>query len=120
MTSKRYFGSIRQRDSGRWQIRYRTREEEESYRARDCLAGFRAAVLEQGLLNYVNGLSAAQKAQPIAVVWLHSEYDSSFPGLTPANATKITKHQARPHNNHVGCVLLCDLCGLCVRHDKKT
>ena len=26
MTSKRYFGSIRQRDSGRWQIRYRTRD----------------------------------------------------------------------------------------------
>ena len=26
MTSKRYFGSIRQRESGRWQIRYRTRD----------------------------------------------------------------------------------------------
>ncbi|TDH61905.1 hypothetical protein E2C06_14260 [Dankookia rubra] len=47
-------------------------------------AGWQVGAQEQGLLNYINGLSAAQKAQPTAVVWLHSEYDSLYGALTPA------------------------------------
>ncbi|HEY3081748.1 MAG TPA: thiamine pyrophosphate-dependent dehydrogenase E1 component subunit alpha [Chloroflexota bacterium] len=42
----RYFGHF-EGDA----VRYRTKEEEESYRERDCLGRFRAAVLEQGLLS---------------------------------------------------------------------
>ncbi|WP_431270123.1 hypothetical protein [Dankookia sp. P2] len=47
-------------------------------------AGWQVGAQEQGLLNYINSLPAAQKAQPTAVVWLHSEYDSAFSALTPA------------------------------------
>ena len=40
--------------------------------------------LEQGLLNTITNLSAAEKADPTAVVWLHNEYDAIQPGLTAA------------------------------------
>jgi hypothetical protein len=46
--------------------------------------GWQVAALEQGLLNYINGLPAAQKADPTAVVWLHNEYDSIRADLSPA------------------------------------
>ena len=45
--------------------------------------GWTVAELEQSLLNFVNSVPAAQKAEPTAVVWLHSEYDS---GLSPSSA----------------------------------
>ena len=40
--------------------------------------------LEQGLLNAITNLPAAEKADPTAVVWLHNEYDAIQPGLTAA------------------------------------
>ena len=56
--------------------------------------GWQVGELEQGLLNYVNSLSAAQKAQPTAVVWLHSEYDSGFGDLTPAYWESAVRYDA--------------------------
>ena len=46
--------------------------------------GWTTGRLEQSLLNYVGELPAARKAEPTAVVWLHSEYDSRDATLTPA------------------------------------
>ena len=57
----RYFGHF-EGDT----IRYRTREEEESFKARDCLARFRAAVLEQGLLTEAD-LDAADRRSRDAI-----------------------------------------------------
>ncbi|MFZ4406527.1 MAG: hypothetical protein ACOYOH_04260 [Paracraurococcus sp.] len=56
--------------------------------------GWQVGDLEQGLLNYINSLSAAQKAQPTAVVWLHSEYDSGFGDLTPAYWESAVRYDA--------------------------
>lgn len=56
--------------------------------------GWQVGELEQGLLNYVNNLPAAQKAQPTAVVWLHSEYDSAVATLTPAYWESAVRYDA--------------------------
>jgi uncharacterized protein YkwD len=37
---------------------------------------------EAGLLRYLDGLTAAVKADPTAVVWMHNEYDGQIAGLT--------------------------------------
>ena len=50
----------------------------------DWHQGWQVNTLEQGLLNDVAGQSAAVKASPTAVVWLHNEYDSQQVGLTAA------------------------------------
>ncbi|MDO9706970.1 hypothetical protein [Paracraurococcus lichenis] len=56
--------------------------------------GWQVGQLEQGLLNYINALPAAQKAEPTAVVWLHSEYDSGFGTLTPAYWESAVQYDA--------------------------
>jgi hypothetical protein len=56
--------------------------------------GWQVSELEQGLLNYIAGLPAAQKAQPTAVVWLHSEYDSGFPNLNAAYWESAVRYDA--------------------------
>ena len=50
----------------------------------DWRNGWTAQGREQSLLDFVDHLSPAQKAEPTAVVWLHSEYDSSNRNLSPA------------------------------------
>ena len=49
----------------------------------DGAGGWTVRGLERGLLDYINALPAARKAEPTAVVWLHNEYDATQPGLTP-------------------------------------
>ncbi|MFC7693482.1 hypothetical protein ACFQY5_32040 [Paeniroseomonas aquatica] len=49
---------------------------------------------EQSLLDFVGRLSAADKAEPTAVVWLHSEYDSGNAGLTPAEFASAVRFDA--------------------------
>ncbi|MBC4016380.1 hypothetical protein [Siccirubricoccus deserti] len=56
--------------------------------------GWTVAELEQSLLDYINTLPAAQKAEPTAVVWLHSEYDSGFGDLTPAEWESAVRYDA--------------------------
>ncbi|MFC7476907.1 hypothetical protein ACFQS7_21245 [Dankookia sp. GCM10030260] len=56
--------------------------------------GWQVGELEQGLLNYVASIPAAQKAQPTAVVWLHSEYDSIQGNLTPAYWESAVRYDA--------------------------
>ncbi len=48
----------------------------------DWRQGWDVAQYEQSLLNVVNGMSASQKDDPTAVLWLHSEYDSANRDLT--------------------------------------
>ncbi len=48
----------------------------------DWTQGWQVNTLEQGLLNDIASQSAAVKASPTAVVWLHNEYDSQQVGLT--------------------------------------
>ncbi|MCB4822826.1 hypothetical protein [Roseicella aerolata] len=56
--------------------------------------GWQVAALEQGLLNYINGLPPAQKADPTAVVWLHNEYDSIRADLSPATWESAVRFDA--------------------------
>ena len=49
---------------------------------------------EQGLLNYVGGLSASAKADPTVVLWLHNEYDSADSTLTAATWTSAVRYDA--------------------------
>ena len=60
----------------------------------DWHKGWTAAGYEQGLLGYINDLTAAQKAEPTAVVWLHSEYDSRNGALTPDQWTSAVRYDA--------------------------
>ena len=48
----------------------------------DWHQGWQVNTLEQGLLTDIAGQSAAVKASPTAVVWLHNEYDSQQVNLT--------------------------------------
>ncbi len=50
----------------------------------DWHQGWQVNTLEQGLLTDIAGQSAAVKASPTAVVWLHNEYDSQQVNLTAA------------------------------------
>lgn len=56
--------------------------------------GWQVGPLEQGILNYVNALPPSDKAEPTAVVWLHSEYDSINPGLQPATWEGAVRYDA--------------------------
>ena len=60
----------------------------------DWQNGWTVDELEQSLLTFVGNLSAAQKAEPTAVVWLHSEYDSGNSGLTPAEFESAVRFDA--------------------------
>ena len=60
----------------------------------DWQNGWTVDELEQSLLTYVGNLTAAQKAEPTAVVWLHSEYDSSDAGLSPAEFASAVRFDA--------------------------
>ncbi|RYJ01410.1 MAG: hypothetical protein EON47_10855, partial [Acetobacteraceae bacterium] len=60
----------------------------------DWQGGWTVGELEQSLLNFVADLSAAEKAEPTAVVWLHSEYDSGDSGLTPAEFESAVRFDA--------------------------
>jgi hypothetical protein len=51
-------------------------------RGGDWRQGWNAGWQEQSLLNKVNSLSADQKDDPTATLWLHNEYDSTNGGLT--------------------------------------
>ena len=56
--------------------------------------GWATGKLEQRLLDYVGHLPAAQKAEPTAVVWFHSEYDSRDGRLTPAEWETAVRGEA--------------------------
>jgi hypothetical protein len=56
--------------------------------------GWQVDRLEQSLLNFIGDLGGAQKAQPTAVVWLHSEYDSRRTDLTPAEWESAVRFDA--------------------------
>jgi hypothetical protein len=49
----------------------------------DGQGGWETRGHEQGLLDYIGALPDAQREEPTAVVWLHSEYDSRDWALTP-------------------------------------
>lgn len=49
---------------------------------------------EQSLLNFIGNLPDARKADPTAVVWLHSEYDSRDASLTPAEFASAVRFDA--------------------------
>lgn len=57
-------------------------------------SGWQVGELEQSLLNYISAIPAAQKAQPTAVVWLHSEFDSTFGDLAPATWESAVRFDA--------------------------
>ncbi|SDC29849.1 hypothetical protein SAMN04487779_1001507 [Belnapia rosea] len=52
------------------------------------------AALEQSLLNVVGRITPEQKAEPTAVVWFHSEYDSRDAGLTPTEWEGAVRSEA--------------------------
>jgi hypothetical protein len=56
--------------------------------------GWQVDRFEQSLLNYIGDLSATQKAEPTAIVWLHNEYDAMLPGLTPAEWQSAVRFDA--------------------------
>lgn len=56
--------------------------------------GWQVGDLEQSLLNFINAIPAAQKAEPTAVVWLHSEFDSTLTDLTPAYWESAVRYDA--------------------------
>jgi hypothetical protein len=60
----------------------------------DWQKGWTVDELEQSLLTYVGNLTAAQKAEPTAVVWLHSEYDSGNASLSPAEFESAVRFDA--------------------------
>jgi beta-glucanase (GH16 family) len=60
----------------------------------DWKQGWTANSQEKSLLAEIGQLSAAQKAQPAAVVWLHSEYDSTRSNLTPEEWMSAVRHDA--------------------------
>ena len=85
MTSKRYFGSIRQRDSGRWQIRYRTRDGKRvshpvTYARRADAARMLAALERQAQTGgpLVGSAGSKMPLRDYAVQWLEQH-----PGLRP-------------------------------------
>ena len=49
---------------------------------------------EQGLINYVSGLSTTAKADPTVVLWLHNEYDSANSTLTAGTWTSAVRYEA--------------------------
>ena len=54
-----------------------------------------AGNLERSLLGYIaQDMTAAQRANPTAVFWLHSEYDSTIQGLTAADWTAAVRADA--------------------------
>ncbi|MFC7474479.1 calcium-binding protein [Dankookia sp. GCM10030260] len=57
-------------------------------------AGWTPNTYEQGLLNYVGGLSATTKADPTVVLWLHSEYDSADSTLTADTWMSAVRYDA--------------------------
>ncbi len=61
----------------------------------DWQQGWTVNFLEQGLLNYIDDdISAVRKADPTAVVWLHSEYDSARGSLTAAEWESAVRFDA--------------------------
>ncbi|MBL6077530.1 hypothetical protein JMJ56_05885 [Belnapia sp. T18] len=56
--------------------------------------GWATGRLEQRLLDFVGHLPAAQKAEPTAVVWFHSEYDSRDAHLSPAEWESAVRGEA--------------------------
>lgn len=56
--------------------------------------GWTTRRLEQSLLNHVGELPAVRKAEPTAVVWLHSEYDSRDATLIPAEWQGAVRSEA--------------------------
>jgi hypothetical protein len=64
--------------------------------------GWSNNVLEQGLLNFIAGLPADQKAAPTAVVWLQNETDSTNPSLTAAEWTSAVSFEAQQVRQALG------------------
>jgi hypothetical protein len=57
--------------------------------------GWQPAALEQGLLGYIGGsMTAAERADPTIVLWLHNEYDSANASLTPDVWTNAVRADA--------------------------
>jgi Ca2+-binding RTX toxin-like protein len=57
--------------------------------------GWTNNTLETGLINYIDGLPADEKAAPTAVVWLHNEYDSTNPNLNTAEWMSAVQFEAQ-------------------------
>ncbi|MDB5373883.1 MAG: hypothetical protein JWP04_2525 [Belnapia sp.] len=57
-------------------------------------AGWDVSKQEQSLLNFVDALPDARKADPTAVVWLHSEYDSRDGSLMPEEFASALRFDA--------------------------
>ncbi len=60
----------------------------------DWHQGWQVNTLEKGLLDDVAGQSAAVKASPTAIVWLHNEYDSQQVNLTADEWTSAVRFDA--------------------------
>ncbi|HYZ33656.1 MAG TPA: hypothetical protein VE684_15405, partial [Crenalkalicoccus sp.] len=60
----------------------------------DWTQGWQTAGPEQGLLDYIHALPAAQRTEPTAVVWLHNEYDSKDWALTPQEWASAVRYDA--------------------------
>ncbi|WP_439551057.1 hypothetical protein, partial [Falsiroseomonas sp.] len=57
-------------------------------------SGWQVGSQEQALLNEIADLSAAQRADPTAVLWLHSEYDSANASLTTEQWVSAVRYDA--------------------------
>ncbi len=56
--------------------------------------GWQVRPAEQGLLDFIAEIPAEERAEPTAVVWLHSEYDSKDWTLTPERWASAVRHDA--------------------------
>ncbi|WP_372619416.1 calcium-binding protein [Falsiroseomonas sp.] len=61
----------------------------------DWRQGWSNGAHEQALLNRVNGLPAAQKDDPTATLWMHSEYDSTNAALTAEQWVSAVRFDAQ-------------------------
>jgi hypothetical protein len=64
--------------------------------------GWTDKALEQGLLNYIAGLPADERAAPTAIVWLHNEYDSTNPDLSTPEWMSAVRFEAQQVRQALG------------------
>ena len=75
----------------------------EEWMAKDGSGQWVAGNLEKSLLGYVaQDMTAEQRANPTAVLWLHSEYDSAIQGLSAADWTAAVRADAALVRNALG------------------
>ena len=56
--------------------------------------GWTNKTLETGFINELNSLPAAEKAAPTAILFVHNEYDSANPLVTPAEFQSAVQYEA--------------------------